>query len=55
MTDMALPAPRMQVQPTRLRRLVRWLVGDLRAALAILVLLVLVVVAIASAATSSAG
>src|SRR6187431_603767 len=46
MSDIALPAPRVQARPTRLRRLIRWLVGDLRAALAIFVLLVLVIVAI---------
>ena len=46
MTDMALETPKRMVQPSRLRRLVRWLAGDLRAALAILVLLVLVIVAI---------
>ena len=46
MTDMALTTPRTQAQPTRLRRFLRWLAGDLRAALALLVLLVLVVVAI---------
>src|SRR5262249_11778936 len=46
MTDMVLTAPRLQAQPTRLRRFFRWLAGDLRAALALLVLLVLVIVAI---------
>ena len=46
MSNIALPAPRVQARPTRLRRLIRWLVGDLRAALAIFVLLVLVIVAI---------
>src|SRR5262249_42264097 len=46
MSDMALPAPHAPAEPTRLRRLARWLAGDLRAALAILVLLLLVIVAI---------
>src|SRR5262249_59605281 len=41
-----LPASRAPAEPTRLRRFVRWLAGDLRAALAILVLLILVIVAI---------
>src|ERR1044072_5237658 len=46
MTDLALETPKRTAQPSRLRRLVCWLVADLRAALAILVLLVLVIVAI---------
>ena len=46
MTDLALETPKLVAQPSRLRRLFRWLATDLRAALAILVLLVLVIVAI---------
>src|ERR1700754_2398325 len=46
MTDIALPAARAPVQPTRLRRFFGWLAGDVRAALALLVLLVLVIVAV---------
>ena len=46
MTDLALETPKRLIQPSRLRRFVRWLAGDLRAALAILVLSVLVIVAI---------
>src|SRR5258706_5966099 len=46
MTHMALAPPQQPGAPGRLRRLLRWLAGDLRAALAILVLLVLVIVAI---------
>ena len=45
MTDAAL-ATRKHTEPGRLTRLLRWLAGDLRAALAILVLLALVIVAI---------
>ena len=46
MTDMRSPRRSRRAEPSRLRRLFRWLAGDLRAALAILVLLVLVIVAI---------
>ena len=46
MTELSLATPKSQAEPGRLRRLFRWLAGDLRAALAILVLLVLVIVAI---------
>src|SRR3954451_11346201 len=46
MTELALTPPKSRTGPSRLRRLLRWLAGDLRAALAILVLLVLVIVAI---------
>ena len=46
MTDTALASSKAPARPTRLRRLLRWLAGDLRAALSILVLSVLVIVAI---------
>src|SRR3954453_1040787 len=46
MTDLVLTPPTSRAAPGRPRRLLRWLAGDLRAALAILVLLVLVIVAI---------
>jgi peptide/nickel transport system permease protein len=46
MTELSLATPKPSAEPGRLRRLFRWLAGDLRAALAILVLLVLVIVAI---------
>ena len=46
MSDLALETPKRRAGPGRRRRFVRWLAGDLRAALAILVLLVLVIVAI---------
>ena len=46
MTELSLATPKSAAEPGRLRRLFRWLAGDLRAALAILVLLVLVIVAI---------
>ena len=46
MTELSLATPKSRAEPGRLRRLFRWLAGDLRAALAILVLLVLVIVAI---------
>ena len=46
MTELSLATPKSPAEPGRLRRLFRWLAGDLRAALAILVLLVLVIVAI---------
>jgi peptide/nickel transport system permease protein len=46
MTELSLAPPKSRAEPGRLRRLFRWLAGDLRAALAILVLLVLVIVAI---------
>jgi peptide/nickel transport system permease protein len=46
MTELSLATPKSQAEPGRLRRLFRWLAGDLRAALAILVLLVLVIVAV---------
>jgi peptide/nickel transport system permease protein len=46
MTELLLAPPKSRAEPGRLRRLFRWLAGDLRAALAILVLLVLVIVAI---------
>ena len=46
MTDTALASLKAPAKPTRLRRLLRWLAGDLRAALSILVLSVLVIVAI---------
>src|SRR5882672_12156315 len=46
MTDLALTTPKSSAESGRLRRLLRWLAGDFRAALAILVLLVLVIVAI---------
>jgi peptide/nickel transport system permease protein len=46
MTDLALANPQRPVKITRFRRLLRWLVSDLRATLAILVLLGLVIVAI---------
>jgi peptide/nickel transport system permease protein len=46
MTELALPDRQRLAQTTRLRRLFRWLVTDLRAAMAIMVLLALVVVAI---------
>jgi peptide/nickel transport system permease protein len=46
MTDLALPDRQSSVKTTRLRRLFRWLVTDLRAAMAIVVLLALAVVAI---------
>ena len=42
MTELSLATPKARAEPGRLRRLFRWLAGDLRAALAILVLLVLV-------------
>jgi peptide/nickel transport system permease protein len=45
MTDLSLATPKSRAEPGRLRRLFRWLAGDLRAALAILVLMVLLVVA----------
>ena len=44
MTELSLATPKSPAEPGRLRRLFRWLAGDLRAALAILVLLVLVIV-----------
>ena len=46
MTELALPDRQRLAKTTRLRRLFRWLVTDLRAAMAIMVLLALVVVAI---------
>ena len=46
MTDTALASLKAPAKPSRLRRLLRWLAGDLRAALSILVLSVLVIVAI---------
>ena len=46
MTELSLATPKSRAEPGRVRRLFRWLAGDLRAALAILVLLVLVIVAI---------
>jgi peptide/nickel transport system permease protein len=46
MTELALPNRQRLAKTTRLRRLFRWLVTDLRAAMAIMVLLALVVVAI---------
>lgn len=46
MTEAAVAASHPPTQPTRLRLFLRWLAGDLRAALALLVLLVLVVVAV---------
>ena len=46
MTELTLATPKSHAEPGRLRRLLRWLAGDLRAALAILVLLVLVIVAV---------
>ena len=46
MTDIVLANRPSPARPGRLGRFFRWLVGDLRAALAILVLLVLVIVAI---------
>ena len=46
MTELSLAAPKPSAEPGRLRRLFRWLAGDLRAALAILVLLALVIVAV---------
>ncbi|WGR91097.1 ABC transporter permease [Bradyrhizobium sp. ISRA443] len=46
MTDLALAELKPPAKPTRLRRVLRWLAGDVRAALSILVLLLLVIVAI---------
>jgi peptide/nickel transport system permease protein len=46
MTDLALSDRPHLTQTTRLRRLFRWLVTDLRAALAVLILLALVIIAI---------
>jgi peptide/nickel transport system permease protein len=46
MTDLALPDRLSAAKTTRLRRLLRWLATDLRAALAILVLLALVIIAV---------
>src|SRR3954464_13535890 len=46
MTDLVLTPPTSRAAPGRPRRLLRWLAGDFRAALAILVLLVLVIVAV---------
>jgi peptide/nickel transport system permease protein len=46
MTELALPDRQRLAKTTRLRRLFRWLVTDLRAAMATMVLLALVVVAI---------
>lgn len=46
MTELALPDRQRLAKTTRLRRLFRWLVTDLRAAMAIMVLLALVIVAI---------
>jgi peptide/nickel transport system permease protein len=45
MTDMALPRPQPQAEPSPARRFVMWLVSDMRAALALAVLVGLVVVA----------
>ncbi len=45
MTDLALPRPQRRAEPGPLRRFLRWLASDLRAALSLAVLLGLVVVA----------
>ena len=45
MTDMALPRPQRRAEPGPLRRFLRWLASDLRAALSLAVLLGLLVVA----------
>jgi peptide/nickel transport system permease protein len=45
MTETALPHPRLRANPSRVRRLFRWLASDLRAALALAVLIGLVIVA----------
>ena len=46
MTEVALPRPKPQAEPSPTRRFFRWLASDLRAALALAVLLALVIVAI---------
>ncbi|MDQ8732563.1 ABC transporter permease [Bradyrhizobium sp. LHD-71] len=45
MTDLALPRPQRRAEPGRVRRFVRWLASDLRAALALAVLVGVVIIA----------